>query len=147
MRTRQANARDPDSGCSGSPGKINGGVPNPRHEVRPRCRDRGLGDYILRGRILRRCKGSARAPVICGQYGRLDCYIPMVIYNYKEREWRHENLGEIVCYIHAKVPKRQCRSCGTIAQVKVPWRNPKSPTQEVRGAAIQKMSLSAMAGR
>lgn len=25
-----------------------------------------------------------------------DCHIPMVIHDYKDREWRHENLGETV---------------------------------------------------
>lgn len=75
-----------------------------------------------------------------------DCHTPMVIHDYKEREWRHENLGETVCYIHAKVPRCQCRSCGTISQVKVPWAEPKvSYTKRFEEAAIQKMSQMSLA--
>ena len=50
-----------------------------------------------------------------------ECKGPLTINDYKEREWRHENLGETVCYIHAKVPRCKCEKCGSVRQVEVPW--------------------------
>ena len=40
-----------------------------------------------------------------------ECNQPLTIHDYKEREWRHENLGETVCYIHANISRYQCGRC------------------------------------
>ncbi len=75
-----------------------------------------------------------------------ECNGPLTIHDYKEREWRHENLGETVCYIHANVPRCQCGRCHTIRQVDVPWAEPKvTYTKRFETVAIEKMSQMSLA--
>lgn len=75
-----------------------------------------------------------------------ECKGPLTIHDYKEREWRHENLGETVCYIHAKVPRCQCDRCRTVRQVDVPWADPKvTYTKRFETVAIEKMSHMSLA--
>lgn len=69
-----------------------------------------------------------------------DCHEPLSIHDHKEREWRHENIGEAVCFIHANVPRCKCKSCGSIHQVRIPWADPKvSYTKRFETVAIDKM--------
>lgn len=75
-----------------------------------------------------------------------DCHTPLSIHDYVDREWRHENLGETVCYIHARVPRCQCGTCRSIRQVKVPWADPKvSYTRAFETTAIRMMSQMSLA--
>ena len=75
-----------------------------------------------------------------------DCRTPLTIHDYKEREWRHENLGETVCYIHAKVPRCRCSGCGTVTQMRVPWAEPKvTYTKRFEAVAIREMSRKPLA--
>lgn len=72
----------------------------------------------------------------------------MTIHDYKDRIWRHINLDDTVCYIHAKVPRFECDDCKEITQLQVPWADPKvSYTKRMEAVAIEKMatmSLSAV---
>lgn len=75
-----------------------------------------------------------------------ECKGPLTIKDYKEREWRHENLGETVCYIHAKVPRCKCEKCSSVRQVEVPWAEPKvTYTRRFEAVAIDKMSQMSLA--
>ncbi len=70
-----------------------------------------------------------------------ECQGPQTIHDHKERQWRHENLGETVCYVHANVPRTKCGKCGKVSQIRVPWADPKvSYTRRFEEIAIQKMS-------
>jgi transposase len=43
-----------------------------------------------------------------------------------QREWRHLNFFQFQAYIHAKVPRVRCTSCGKTTQVALPWARPTS---------------------
>lgn len=78
-----------------------------------------------------------------------ECGEPVTIHDYKERVWRHENLGDTVVYIHARVPRCKCGKCRAVRQMEVPWAEPKvTYTTRFETVAIEKMSqmsLSAVA--
>jgi len=42
------------------------------------------------------------------------------VHDTKERTWRHLNFFQYETYLHARVPRVKCESCG-IRQVEVPW--------------------------
>lgn len=37
------------------------------------------------------------------------------------RTWRHLNFFEYPCYIHAELPRTECKECGKIRRVNIPW--------------------------
>jgi transposase len=47
------------------------------------------------------------------------------VHDTKERTWRHLNFFQYETYLHARVPRIKCNSCG-IKQVEVPWARPES---------------------
>ncbi len=70
-----------------------------------------------------------------------ECGIPLAIHDRRERVWRHANLDNTVCYLHAKVPRCQCPKCGKLAQVDLPWADPNvSYTKRFMEVAIEHMS-------
>ena len=83
-----------------------------------------------------------------GDPGRCpDCGCDRKIHDKKVRVWRHANLDDTVCYIHAAIPRCQCPNCGKISQVDIPWADPRvSYTKRFMEVAIEhmaQMSLSA----
>jgi transposase len=83
-----------------------------------------------------------------GDSGRCpDCGCDRKIHDTKVRVWRHANLDDTVCYIHAAIPRCQCPKCGKISQVEIPWADPRvSYTKRFMEVAIEhmaQMSLSA----
>jgi transposase len=48
------------------------------------------------------------------------------VHDTRERRWRHLNFFQYQAYIHAKVPRIRCGSCGKTSQVEVPWARPNS---------------------
>lgn len=70
----------------------------------------------------------------------------MTIHDTREREWRHDNLSDTVCYIHARVPRCKCSSCRKIMQIDVPWAEPKvTYTKMFEERAIHMMSQMSLA--
>jgi len=57
----------------------------------------------------------------CPECGRADCKA----YDTEERTWRHLNFFQYETYLHARVPRVQCETCGTKV-VNVPWARPGS---------------------
>ena len=47
------------------------------------------------------------------------------VHDTKERTWRHLNFFQYETYLHARVPRIKCKTCG-IKQVEVPWARPGS---------------------
>lgn len=47
------------------------------------------------------------------------------IHDTKERRWRHLNFFQYETYLHARVPRIECKNCG-IKHVEVPWARPGS---------------------
>lgn len=43
------------------------------------------------------------------------------IHDTKERVWRHLNFFQFKTYIHARVPRTECKKCGSIRLINVPW--------------------------
>lgn len=75
-----------------------------------------------------------------------ECHKPMKFHDRKERSWRHANLDAAVCYIHAEVPRCQCRRCGRISQVPIPWADPMvTYTKRFEEIAIEYMSQMSLA--
>ena len=52
----------------------------------------------------------------CPQCAKLECNAHDTI----DRTWRHLNFFQFKTYIHCRVPRTKCESCG-VKQVKVPW--------------------------
>lgn len=70
-----------------------------------------------------------------------ECGSDRVFHDKKERTWRHANLDDTVCYIHAKVPRCKCPGCGCIEQVDTPWADERvSYTKRFTEVAIEHMS-------
>ena len=42
-------------------------------------------------------------------------------YDMVEKSWRHTDMCDQICMIHGLVPRVECRSCGKISRIKVPW--------------------------
>ena len=63
-------------------------------------------------------KGS-KFPCSCGKTAEAD------VHDSLERIWRHLNFFQYETYLHARVPRIQCGSCG-VKQVEVPWARPGS---------------------
>jgi transposase len=63
-------------------------------------------------------KGS-KFPCSCGKTAEAD------VHDTLERTWRHLNFFQYETYLHARVPRIQCGSCG-VKQVEVPWARPGS---------------------
>ena len=54
-----------------------------------------------------------------------------------ERAWRHLNVCQLESSIHCAPPRGQCKSCGAVYQVKVPWEGrSKHFTREFEGFAL-----------
>lgn len=69
------------------------------------------------------------------------CGCGRTVHDKKERAWRHANLDDTVCYIHAEVPRCKCTECGCIEQVDVPWAEERvSYTKRFMEVAIEHMS-------
>ena len=43
------------------------------------------------------------------------------IHDTKDRVWRHLNFFQFKSYIHARVPRTECKKCGSIRLINVPW--------------------------
>jgi transposase len=61
------------------------------------------------------------ATFLCPTCGKGDC----PVHDTKERTWRHLNFFQYETYIHARVPRTDCATCGVV-QVEVPWARPGS---------------------
>jgi len=62
-------------------------------------------------------------------------------YDSRTRVWRHANLDDTICYIHADIPRMRCPTCGKIEQVNIPWADPNvSYTKRFMEVAIEHMS-------
>ena len=57
----------------------------------------------------------------CPECGRAECKA----YDTEEHTWRHLNFFQYATYLHARVPRVQCETCG-IKVVNVPWARPGS---------------------
>jgi transposase len=69
-----------------------------------------LDVYVkFRKRALFPCSG-------CGTQGQ-----PVKDIADKDRIWRHLNVFEYPCYIHAELPRTNCESCHRITRVNMPW--------------------------
>lgn len=80
--------------------------------------------------------GFIGKPYVCPK-----CGCERTIHDEKERVWRHANLDDTVCYLHAKIPRCQCPKCGCIEQVDIPWADPYvSYTKRFMEVAIEHMS-------
>lgn len=55
-----------------------------------------------------------------------DCQQPLTAYDTVERTWKHLNFFQYETYLHAPVPRVQCRPCGSTKNVAVPWARPES---------------------
>ena len=42
-------------------------------------------------------------------------------YDMVEKSWRHTDMCDQICIIHGMVPRVQCKSCGKVSRIKVPW--------------------------
>ena len=42
-------------------------------------------------------------------------------YDMVEKSWRHTDMCDQICMIHGMVPRVQCKSCGKVSRIKVPW--------------------------
>lgn len=82
-------------------------------------------------------------PPCCPQCGQ-----PMKRHDCKERMWRHANLDNTVCFIHAETERFKCRHCNLTKQVDTPWADPNvSYSHRFSEVAIQlmrEMSLNAV---
>lgn len=58
------------------------------------------------------------------------------VHDTRERSWRHLNFFQYQAYVHAKVPRVRCGSCGKTAQVAVPWARPDSGFSQLMEALI-----------
>lgn len=76
-----------------------------------------------------------------------ECGLGRKVHDTRTRVWRHANLDDTVCYIHAAIPRCICPKCGKIAQVDIPWADSRvSYTKRFMEVAIEHMahmSLSA----
>lgn len=98
----------------------------------------GVEDAVKVSHFTLRFIGS---PSICPK-----CGCDRKIHDWKERTWRHANLDDTVCYLHARIPRCQCPECGCIEQVDIPWAEPNvSYTNRFMEAAIQHMSQMSLA--
>ena len=51
---------------------------------------------------------------VCGS--RETAYYDMV-----EKSWRHTDMCDQICMIHGMIPRIQCKGCGKVSRIKVPW--------------------------
>lgn len=65
------------------------------------------------------CKIRKRALLTCSGCGATSQ--PMQDIADHNRIWRHLNFFEYHCYIHAELPRSNCKECGKILRVNVPW--------------------------
>lgn len=63
--------------------------------------------------------GFIGKPYVCPK-----CGCERTIHDEKDRVWRHANLDDTACYLHARIPRCQCPRCGCIEQVDIPWADP-----------------------
>lgn len=56
-----------------------------------------------------------------------------------EKEWRHMDFFQHVCFLHARVPRVRCEQCGVL-QVHVPWARPGSGFTLLFEALVMSMS-------
>src|SRR5690606_40680483 len=49
------------------------------------------------------------------------CALPIL-----DKQWRHLDFFQFEAWLHAKVPRVKCTSCGKTTQVEVPWARPGS---------------------
>lgn len=61
------------------------------------------------------------ATFLCPTCGKGEC----PVHDTRDRTWRHLNFFQYETYIHARVPRTNCTTCG-ITQVEVPWARPGS---------------------
>ena len=50
-----------------------------------------------------------------------DCHQLLSVYDTADRTWKHLNFFQYEAYLHASVPRIQCRSCNATKNVAVPW--------------------------
>jgi transposase len=75
-----------------------------------------------------------------------DCGCGCTVHDRKVRVWRHSNLDDTVCYIHAAIPRCRCPECGRISQVEIPWADPRvSYTKRFMEMAIEHMAQMSLA--
>lgn len=65
------------------------------------------------------CQTKRLACPGCGQGGQ-------PIHDRQERTWQHLHFFQYRAYLHAKVPRVACGSCGKVTQAPVPWARPGS---------------------
>lgn len=67
--------------------------------------------------------------VTCGAH-RLacpQCAAPeQSIHDRVDKQWRHLDFFQFEAWLHAKVPRVKCTSCGKTTQLEVPWARPGS---------------------
>ncbi len=69
------------------------------------------------------------------------CGISTKFHDKKERTWRHSNMDDNVCCLHAEIPRCICPKCGRISQVDIPWADPNvSYTKRFMEVAVEYMS-------
>jgi transposase len=73
------------------------------------------------GRLDLKIDFARGATFLCPTCGKGEC----PVHDTRERTWRHLNFFQHETYIHARVPRANCSTCG-IAQVEVPWARPGS---------------------
>jgi transposase len=74
-----------------------------------------------RGRLDLRIDFIRGGVFVCPECGRERCKA----YDTEERTWRHLNFFQYETYLHARVPRVECETCG-IKVVNVPWARPGS---------------------
>ena len=71
------------------------------------------------------------------------------VHDTKDRRWRHLNFFQYETYLHARLPRVNCRECGT-KQVEVPWSRPGSGFTLLFEMLVlqlsREMSIAAVAG-
>ena len=63
------------------------------------------------------------------------------VYDSTEKQWRHLNFFQHECYLHARVPRVRCETCG-VHQVAVPWARPGSGFTLLFEAMVMAMAKS-----
>ncbi len=75
-----------------------------------------------------------------------ECGCRRSIHDARVRVWRHANLDDTVCYIHAAIPRCMCPKCGKITQADIPWADQRvSYTKRFMEAAIEHMAQMSLA--
>jgi len=54
-----------------------------------------------------------------------ECQVEYSVYDHQERTWRHLDSCQFQTFVHARVPRVNCRTHG-VRQVVVPWAKPRS---------------------